>query len=362
MFILQVPTTMPPGGPTTNVGDPGGVDDLIGEVNRTTVPPGSRPTTTTREPSPRDVIDTVNTGGPTTSGGGPQGGDNFSSQAAGDSTRRFLTTASDGYWTYRTVSYLGSTNPARTILPGISRPPVAPPAAIPVTTPLPPGAPIPPVATRAAGSSGSWLLRTNFARHMPRAAGFLSKGGGFLRGAGGLAGRALPYAGGVLAALDVTLDWVNYGNMDSGGDLVARALSEAQAQGVTLSATQIASARALADKDLSRPENITALRQHLESCGLNGSDADTLAQAGRQQQEAKSSACTGAIINTTCTAAGAIIGGIIGSIIPGAGTILGACIGAAIGNLVGGVVNMFRSGGLLSGIGGFFRGFFGGRR
>ena len=74
-----------------------------------------------------------------------------------------------------------------------------------------------------------------------------------------------------------------------------------------------------------------------------------------QFQERRSTARNDAIINTGCTAAGAVIGGILGSVIPGAGIFIGACIGAGIGNLVG---RAFQSGGvgrtIAKGIGRFF--------
>ncbi len=58
--------------------------------------------------------------------------------------------------------------------------------------------------------------------------------------------------------------------------------------------------------------------------------------------KAKSTAKTDAIVNTSCTVAGAVIGGVIGSIVPGAGTFIGACVGASVGNLVGKATNWIR--------------------
>lgn len=111
-------------------------------------------------------------------------------------------------------------------------------------------------------------------------------------------GRVIPAIGAGLAALDVGMDWYNFA---------------------------------------------TIKRQEGES------QADFEARRSQARNDA--------LINTGCTAAGAVIGGIIGSIIPGAGTVLGALIGAGIGNIVG---NLFKGGGLGK-IGRAIFGFFTGR-
>lgn len=151
---------------------------------------------------------------------------------------------------------------------------------------------------------------TSYIAQFPRlakAAEWVTRGVGYLgrlgniRGVGYVlklgGGRVIPAIGAGLAAIDVGMDWYNFA---------------------------------------------TIQRQEGES--------EEEFQARRAQ------ARDNAIINTGCTAAGAVIGGIIGSIIPGAGTVLGALIGAGIGNIVGNLCKGFSLKGIGRSIWGFLTG------
>lgn len=172
--------------------------------------------------------------------------------------------------------------------------------------------------------------------------------------AGNFLSKANPYLGGILAAVDCVSDWINWGTSESPRTILEKELELKGIDPLTINAIA-----ALGDQDISVTANYNSLVALL-SRSMPAQQAKALADKVKEQKIANDSKFSSAIVNTGFTGAGAVIGGVLGTFIPipGFGTLLGVCVGASVGNLIAMGVNAVKNNSF--GIGGFFKGFFGG--
>lgn len=340
MFLLQPPTITAPSGqmPTQQVPQQAPQDDAISRfLSKPAASEQQSQQPTTQRSAVDEYLGSEHSGHGTTE-------QSSSEQSNGRAARKFTVLASD-------ITYTGLVVKHALSAPGTSTWVSRTFDAVRATTPSAPASGSAPAAT-------GWFASTRLGQALSKLP-LIGRLGGHLC-------KAMPYIGGILAAIDVTSDWIGYGTMDGADDILGKELLDKNLNDEQISkAKDILAGKFKPDGSKFDAKTDTAitdtsvidakLKGHLKSCNLSESDVKNIVSKTRGQQKACDEKCTSATVNTVCTVGGAAIGALIGCVGGPPGAILGGFIGASIGNLVGMGVNAIRGS---SGIGSFFKSFF----